>query len=87
MAGITVAADLLPAAGSVMGFDSKTTAKQEAQEILMHGVATALGYWEEQHALLADRMTEDERTEFRALLQQQADRVAKLFGYDRAWAS
>lgn len=66
---------------------TRTGKKQRAQEILMHGIAYALGYWTEQNPFDAEVMTEEEQDEFRQILQQQADRVAKLFGYEYAWSS
>ena len=66
---------------------TKTGRKQRAQELLMHGIAQAIGYWEESDAQLAEAMTVEERDEFRELVHQQADRVARLFGYKEAWGA
>lgn len=62
-----------------------TAKKQAAQAELMHGIGKVLGYWVESPPF-AD-MTEEEEAEFHALLLQQADRVAKMFGYEEAWSS
>lgn len=52
----------------------------------MHGMANVLGYWSERNPRLAsDLGLTDE--EFQTLLWQQADRVAKLFGYEKAWSN
>ncbi len=80
---MAAAQDLTP----TFPFPSKRAARQEAQDILMHGVSVALGYWTEQHADLAEQMTEAEQDEFRALLQQEADRLAKVFGFQKAWTA
>lgn len=67
---------------------TKTGRKEHAQDMLMHGIATVLGYWTESYPHEVDALDTDEsRAEFGATLQQQADRVAKMFGYERAWAS
>jgi hypothetical protein len=59
--------------------------KREAQDLLMAHVARALGYWPE---FLASRgETVENEDEFRIALKVQADRIAKLFGYDEAWAA
>jgi hypothetical protein len=80
--------DTLPSAAEVHPKPTtKTGLKQEAQDILMHGLATAMGYWTEQHVLLANQMTEAEQLEFGRILLQQADRVAHLFGYEQAWTA
>jgi mannitol-1-phosphate/altronate dehydrogenase len=72
----------------VMGcFDTRTAAKQEAQDILLHGVAVAMSYWQEQHPELAEQMTEAEEAEFQAVLHEQADRLAKVFGYSEQWGA
>lgn len=59
--------------------------RQEAQDMLMHGIGNVLGYWQEQYA--AQSMTDEERKEMTQILQEQADRVAKMFGYDKAWSN
>ena len=63
----------------------KTTAKQLAQDVLMDKISTALGYWEEGHD--TSDMTERELEECRRQMKKQADRVAKMFGFDEAWYS
>jgi len=66
---------------------TKTNQKRRAQEILMHGISVALGYWTEQNSFDVEVLDEEQLAEFRQILQQQADRVAKLFGYDGAWSA
>ena len=66
--------------------DSRTTPKQKAREILMDNVSIALGYWTEQDSVV-DQMTDGEIELVKAQLQKQADRVAKLLGYEEAWHS
>ena len=66
---------------------TKTGRKQEAQSLLMDGIAKVLGYWEESYAMTAEAMDDAERAEFRELLWKQADRVAKLLGYEEAWGA
>ena len=65
---------------------SKQQAKEKAQEMLMHGMGNVLGYWTEQDPQVAsDLGLTDE--EFQKILFAQADRVAKLFGFERAWSN
>jgi mannitol-1-phosphate/altronate dehydrogenase len=64
---------------------TKTEKKLKAQEMLMTGIGNVLGYWTESG--FADEMTEAEQVEFQQALQQQADRVAKMFGFDKAWSN
>lgn len=67
---------------------TRTAKKEWAQNELMHGMANVLGYWTE-HLSEEERdsLGEDGIVELRALLQQQADRVAKIFGYEQAWSN
>lgn len=65
---------------------SKIEARRKAQEMLMHGLGGVLGYWSEGNPDAAkDLGLTDE--ELHEILQQQADRVAKMFGYEQAWSS
>lgn len=65
-----------------------TQRKLKAQELLMHGIANVLGYWTEEDLLLVAALGgDDQREEFGRLLRAQADRIAKLFGYDEAWGA
>lgn len=52
----------------------------------MHGIANVLGYWSERDPKEASDLglTDEELHE---VLVAQADRVAKLFGYERAWTA
>lgn len=67
---------------------SKRAAKEAAQEMLMHGIGNVLGYWAEDQgnrAMMRELGLSEE--EFNATLQQQADRVARLLGFDSAWSN
>jgi hypothetical protein len=64
---------------------TKMGKRRRAQDIILDGVAVAIGYWTEQNHFDMAVMTQEELKEFSVLLKQQADRVAKLFGYDEAW--
>lgn len=57
--------------------------KQKAQDLIMEHLST-IGYGEDyyEYADLFDSIEEAD-----ACLSIQMDRVAKLFGYDRAWFS
>lgn len=67
----------------------KAAAKEKAQEMLMHGIGTVLGYWGENSAGELDAVkalgyTEEE---FNVIIGAQADRIAKMFGYEQAWGN
>lgn len=64
---------------------SKTAMKEMAQDALMHGIANVLGYWDPTDE--GKQLTDEQRDELRQVMQQQADRIAKLFGYDNAWSN
>lgn len=59
--------------------------KEAAQGALMHGIGNVLGYWHEHPPF--DGMTAEEKAEFGRILMQQADRVAKLLGFEEAWCN
>lgn len=64
----------------------RMTPKQKANQILMDGVSVTLGYWiEKTH--VTEGMTGREREEIQHQMKKQADRVAKLLGYEEAWYS
>lgn len=66
---------------------SKREVREAAQEMLMaDGIANVLGYWYEKHPTLTSDLGVTEE-EFRAELQKQADRVARLLGYEAAWGN
>lgn len=52
----------------------------------MHGIGNVLGYWSEQdRSTASDLGLTDE--EFHEILVAQADRVAKLLGFEKAWSN
>lgn len=59
--------------------------KQHAQEVLMHGIGNQLGYYNPDDD--AREIPQEQRDEFRAVMQREADRVARLFGYEKAWSN
>ena len=67
---------------------SKREAKLKAQEMLLHGIGNVLGYWSEDMVDTEDvaklGISEDE---FHKILHREADRIAKLFGYEEAWTN
>lgn len=62
----------------------RTEIKHKAQDALMQGIANQLGYYDP--ADFGENLSESEREELRAEMKRQADRVAKLFGYEEAWS-
>lgn len=67
---------------------TRTEKKQFVQDVLMDGLANTLGYWQE-HLTEddRDRLGEDGLAELQALMREQANRVAKMFGYEKAWVN
>jgi hypothetical protein len=58
--------------------------KRAAQNALMHGIGNVLGYarphdW--------DDWTTEQQDAYHSVLQREADRVAKLFGFESAWSN
>lgn len=52
----------------------------------MHGIGNVLGYWSERDPRLAEDLGITDE-EFHEILVQQADRVARLLGYEQAWSN
>lgn len=68
--------------------NTRTAKKEFAQEALMHGIANVLGYWQENLSSdEVDALGEDGIQEINELMRQQANRVAKLLGYEKAWVN
>ncbi|MFD5198859.1 hypothetical protein ACFWM7_01555 [Streptomyces sp. NPDC058375] len=67
---------------------TRTQMKEDAQNTLMHGIGNMLGYFEEVYAPIgwAD-WTAAQQDEYRLVMRREADRVAKLFGFDKAWTN
>lgn len=67
---------------------SKAEIKEKAQTMLMHGLGNVLGYWTER---LEDLQVAEELgltpEEFGEVLLQQADRAAKILGFEKAWSN
>ncbi|MFE3144786.1 hypothetical protein [Streptomyces scopuliridis] len=65
---------------------SRTEIKEDAQNTLMHGIGNALGYFEETYAPIGwTDWTEAQQDEYRLIMKREADRVARLFGFEEAW--
>ena len=73
---------------NILKLKTRNDKKQYAQDLIMDGIGNVLGYWMEQ-------LSEEERdalgmdgiNEMCELVHQQADRVAKMFGFDKAWSN
>jgi hypothetical protein len=67
---------------------SKREAKEAAQKMLMHGIGNVLGYWHEDmnNSRTAANLGLTQE-EFGEVLLAQADRVARLLGFEEAWCN
>lgn len=65
---------------------TRTELKEAARDALMQGIANQLGYYDPNDY---DDVTwsEAEKGELREVMQREADRVAKLLGFDSAWSN
>lgn len=62
--------------------------KEYAQDLIMDGIGNVLGYWMERLSEEErDALGEDGISEMCALVHAQADRVAKMFGFEKAWSN
>lgn len=62
--------------------------KEYVQDQIMVGIGNVLGYWmEELSEEERDELGAEGLEELRTMMQQQADRVAKMFGYNKAWSN
>lgn len=59
--------------------------KEHAREVLLHGIANQLGYYDPRD--YAREVPEGQREEFYAVMKREADRVARMFGYEEAWSN
>lgn len=67
---------------------TRTDKKMYAQQELMDGLSKVLGYWQENLSNDdIEALGQDGIDEINKLMWQQADRVAKLLGYEKAWVS
>lgn len=62
---------------------TKTQLRRLAQDVLLTGVMNSLSYWQPRDDGL--EMSPEKLEEFQEILKQQADRLARLFGYEEAW--
>ncbi|PBC84612.1 MULTISPECIES: hypothetical protein [unclassified Streptomyces] len=63
---------------------TRTEMKERAQEMLLHGVANVLGYW---HETQGDEIPQAQHDDFQQIMRREADRAARLFGYEEAWVN
>jgi hypothetical protein len=64
---------------------NRTQLKVHAQEVLMHGIGNMLGYYDPSDD--ARPIPDDQRDEFKAIMRREADRVARLLGFEEAWSN
>lgn len=63
---------------------TRTEMKEAAQTALMHGIGNVLGYWLEENGY---QVPEGQHEEFQTIMVREADRVAKILGYEKAWSN
>lgn len=63
---------------------TKTEQKEKAQVMLMHGIGNVLGYWSERSG---DEIPLEQHEEFHAIMLREADRIARMFGFEKAWCN
>jgi hypothetical protein len=67
--------------------ETKSTAKIWAQDLLMDLVSSYHYRLEDRYMLNLDRMTKKEEEQCLEQLKKQADRIAKLFGFNNHWTT
>ena len=66
---------------------TRTEMKRRAQELIMRQVANARGYWGEMLESTGEVIAADQAEEFGVILKREADRVARIMGYEESWAN
>ncbi|GGQ07715.1 hypothetical protein BKA00_007418 [Actinomadura coerulea] len=67
---------------------TRTQKKEEARVLLLHGIGDVLGYWTENNAHTVEALGSDDAvTEFGEILKREADRIARMLGYEEAWTN
>lgn len=67
-------------------YDNKITARVKAQNIIMHALANAQGYWSEDD-YATEGMTKKEIQAVCEQLKKECDRIAKKFGFRESWSN
>lgn len=63
---------------------NRTDMKLLAQDQLMHGIGNALGYIRPSDF---EDWPKEQQEAYREIMQREANRLAKVFGYGEAWAN
>jgi hypothetical protein len=66
---------------------SRTEMKLKAQEEIMNSLGSLLGYAQEAMESRGEWVGGENADAFAEILQREADRVAKLMGYEEAWSN
>lgn len=64
---------------------TRTQLKEHARKALMTGIANQLGYYDPND--YGHEFTEEQKDELHQVMKREADRVARLLGYEEAWAN
>ena len=64
---------------------TRTQLKEHAREALMQGIANQLGYYDPND--FGYEYTEEQKDALRAVMGREANRVARLLGFEEAWAN
>lgn len=66
---------------------TQTELRTIAQAELMHGIGNVLGYWRENPPDGAEGWSVEDEAAYTQMLRKQADRVARLLGFEQAWSN
>lgn len=64
---------------------TRTQLKEHAQNALMQGIANQLGYYNPDD--YGNDVPADQKDELRQVMQREADRIARMFGFEKAWSN
>ncbi|MFI9202649.1 hypothetical protein [Streptomyces sp. NPDC053048] len=62
---------------------TRTELKKKAQDEIMHMISMVWHHWRD----TGTEIPSGQREEFDAILKREADRAARLYGYEEAWMS
>lgn len=66
---------------------TRTEMKHAAQQEIMSAVANLLGYAEQTMSARGAWVGDENADDFQEILRREADRVARLMGYEESWTN